>query len=247
MAVGRHRRHAGAACRLAQRERGRVAALSQDGEPGLDERAAQVAVMIGGLRRGHVDTVIMRVMFTSYARYRSEAMPALAAMEIAMTKVTRERVCAEPDKEIVVFLIGMRINKLWKVWRWLPVAAAMPRMLKELAATPELGMIAAFPYFSGRGPRDDPNIGRASRSCRTTRIRRRLAHQPAWRRFNEKVGTSGDVGIWHETYLIPAGNSESVYVNMPHYGLGSAAATFPAKGARANAAKRLARRVGGTP
>ena len=65
-------------------------------------------------------------------------------------------------------------------------------------------------------------------------------HLAAWRRFNKKIGTSGDVGIWHETYVVPAGHSESVYVNMPGYGLGVAGTLHPAKGARASARKRLA-------
>ena len=160
-----------------------------------------------------------------------------------MTDVTKERICAEPEKEIVVFLIGMRINKLWKVWKWLPVAQAMPRMLRELGATPELGMIAAFPYFGGR-ILGVTQYWESVEKLQAYAHSRALAHQPAWRRFNDSVGTSGDVGIWHETYVIPAGNSESVYVNMPRYGLASAAATFPARGERANASRRLARRIG---
>ena len=42
------------------------------------------------------------------------------------------------DGEFVVFLIGMRINNPLLVHRWAPVAAAMPRMLKELVNKPEL-------------------------------------------------------------------------------------------------------------
>ena len=163
-----------------------------------------------------------------------------------MAEVIRDRMCAEPDKDIVVFLIGMRINKLWKVWRWLPVAAAMPRMLKELGARPDLGLIAAFPYLSGR-VLGVTQYWESVEKLQAYAHSRAFAHQPAWRRFNERVGTSGDVGIWHETYSIAASNSESVYVNMPRYGLGAAAATFPATGERASAAKRLARRIGRGP
>jgi hypothetical protein len=39
---------------------------------------------------------------------------------------------ATRDDGIVVFLIGMRINSWWKIHRWLPVARAMPPMMKEL-------------------------------------------------------------------------------------------------------------------
>ncbi len=67
-----------------------------------------------------------------------------------MPKLVTERVCAEVEGDVVVFLIGMRINKLWKVWKWLPVVAAMPKMLKELAAHPELGMLSARGHYGLR-------------------------------------------------------------------------------------------------
>ncbi len=47
------------------------------------------------------------------------------------------------DREVVVFLIGMRNNKLWKVWQWWRVMIAMPRMLKHLAQQPELVLLNA--------------------------------------------------------------------------------------------------------
>ena len=172
------------------------------------------------------------------------AMPT-ASEDAIMTEITNDRVCAEPETEIVVFLIGMRINKLWKVWSWLPVVFAMPRMLKELGARPELGMLAAFPYLGGR-VLGVTQYWESVEKLQAYAHSQTLAHQPAWRRFNARVGTSGDVGIWHETYAIPAGNAESIYVNMPRYGLGAGAPLFPARGARGNAAKRLARRVGGS-
>ena len=33
---------------------------------------------------------------------------------------------------------------------------------------------------------------------------------------------SGDVGIWHETYLVRAGGYEAIYGNMPRIGLAAA-------------------------
>jgi hypothetical protein len=64
-----------------------------------------------------------------------------------MAELITERVCAETEGDIVIFLIGMRINKAWKLWRWIPVLLAMPRMLRELAEHPELGMLSARGYF----------------------------------------------------------------------------------------------------
>jgi Domain of unknown function (DUF4188) len=56
-----------------------------------------------------------------------------------MTDTISARMTADVDGEVVVFLIGMRINRWWKVHKWMPVAAAMPRMLRELALDPESG------------------------------------------------------------------------------------------------------------
>ena len=58
-----------------------------------------------------------------------------------MAKVMGSRMSAEMEGEFVVFLIGMRVNKPWKLHKWLPVFLAMPKMLKELEAHPESGFL----------------------------------------------------------------------------------------------------------
>ncbi len=163
-----------------------------------------------------------------------------------MPDIVTERVCAELDGEIVVFLIGMRINRIAKPWKWLPVLRAMPRMLRELAARPELGLLSARSFLSGR----DLMVVQHWRSAEHLRAYAQAAdksHLPAWQAFNDAVGTSGDVGIWHETYVVPAGHSEAIYVNMPRHGLGRVGTLFPARGDRATAAKRLARAYAAPP
>jgi fumigallin biosynthesis monooxygenase-like protein len=156
-----------------------------------------------------------------------------------MAELVNERICAEVEGEIVVFLIGIRINRLWKVWRWFPVMAAMPRMLQELAAHPELGMLSARGHFGLRNQMV-LQYWKSAEHLRAYAHAAGKAHLPAWQAFNRRIGTDGDVGIWHETYVVPKGHAESVYVNMPRYGLGLAGALFPAKGERATASKRLA-------
>ncbi len=44
-----------------------------------------------------------------------------------MTAVIPGRFAARMEEPFAVFIIGMRINKLWAVHKWLPVAKAMPR------------------------------------------------------------------------------------------------------------------------
>ena len=134
-------------------------------------------------------------------------------------KTQNERVTTNATPEpVVVFLIGMRVNRWWKVRQWLRTALAMPRMLRELGEHPELGLLGGEAWF-GRTTilvsywkSVDHLFGYAKL--------RNAAHLPAWRAFNKQIGTNGDVGIWHETYIVRPGAHESVYVNMPPFGLG---------------------------
>ena len=66
-----------------------------------------------------------------------------------MAKVLPGRYTAQVEGDFVVFLIGMRLNKPWKVRRWWPVAAAMPKMLRALDEHPELGCLG-YQSWMGR-------------------------------------------------------------------------------------------------
>ena len=59
-----------------------------------------------------------------------------------MVEIIKERMTAEVKGDFVVFLIGMRINNLWKIHKWLPVAMAMPKMVNELYKNPDMGFIS---------------------------------------------------------------------------------------------------------
>ena len=65
-----------------------------------------------------------------------------------MPDVDPRRLTATLEGEFAVFLIGMRINQPLKVHQWLPVARAMPRMIRELYRHPELGFVHAETCFS---------------------------------------------------------------------------------------------------
>ncbi len=67
-----------------------------------------------------------------------------------MAKVQNGRLTAKMEGEFVVFLIGMRINRIWALHKWFPVFLAMPRMLAELKKQPELGMLHVQLSWSGR-------------------------------------------------------------------------------------------------
>ncbi len=149
--------------------------------------------------------------------------------------VVADRVTVLNDKPIVVFLIGMRINRPLSVHRWLPVAMAMPRMVRELKANPASGYLGGMLLFGM-----SIQYWESTEKLLSYAHSRDHAHYPAWSAFQRRIGTDGSVGIWHETFVVPAGGFESIYVNMPRFGLGKIFEPVPARGARASAARRLA-------
>ena len=64
-------------------------------------------------------------------------------------------------------------------------------------------------------------------------------HYPAWKEFNTKVRSNGDVGIWHETYKVHAGEYECIYNNMPPKGLGKVGELVPISGKLESAGDRI--------
>jgi hypothetical protein len=158
-----------------------------------------------------------------------------------MADIIDRRVCAEIDGEFVVFLIGMRVNRWWKPWQYLPVFRAMAQMLPELARDRSLGLLHARTHFGF------PNVlvvqyWRSYDALEAYATARDRAHLPAWAAFNKAIGSNGDVGIWHETYCIGPGRYENVYGNMPRFGLGMAGTLHDATGDRARAMGRMRRR-----
>jgi hypothetical protein len=152
--------------------------------------------------------------------------------------VITKKMSGQIDGEFVVFLIGLRVNRWWKPWTWLRVGSAMPRMLKELAEQPELGFLGSEAWF-GRTT-IMVQYWRSMDALMSYAKNREAEHLPAWQSFNKLVGTSGDVGIWHETYRVRPGDYESVYVNMMPFGLGKAGSLVEARGRRDGARGRLA-------
>jgi hypothetical protein len=155
-----------------------------------------------------------------------------------MSQPLNQRLTAEVEGNFVLFLIGFRINQLWNIKAWLPVFRAMPKMLKELSQKPELGLLHYRLHLGFPGSMVI-QYWRSLDQLQAYAHAANSAHLPAWRAFNTAIGTSGAVGIWHETYLIAPNQSENIYVNMPPFGLGQAGTLHEATGPRATAAKRL--------
>lgn len=155
-----------------------------------------------------------------------------------MSKVLRGRYTTQIDGPFVVFIIGFRINRLLAVHKWLPVAMAMGPMLKELAEHKELGLLHSEPYLYWRGGAF-VQYWRSFEQLEQFARNPAASHLEAWKNFNRRVGADGSVGIWHETYLVQAGQFECAYGNMPKMGLGHVGTHMPAVGGMGTAKRRM--------
>ena len=155
-----------------------------------------------------------------------------------MAEVVEGRQTAAYDGGLVVFLIGMRVNSVRKVREWMPVARAMGPMLRELSNDEDSGLLGFRTLPTWRGvtliqywESVEKLEAFANDSGRT--------HRPAWAEFFRTSYKGGAVGIWHETYVVPAGNTETIYGNMPLLGLGRARGVEPVGKRGDTAAERL--------
>lgn len=151
--------------------------------------------------------------------------------------VAGQHVARTAGEESVVFIIGMRVNRWRRVRSWWPTFVGMPRMLRQLEGA-DAGLLAARTYWSGRVFlvvqywRSAAELGAYARDGQ-------MLHAPAWGAFNKRAAGTGDVGIFHETYVVSPDAVESLYANMPRFGLAAAHDWVPradvARRSRANA------------
>jgi hypothetical protein len=157
-----------------------------------------------------------------------------------MAPVMNGRWTAQIDGPFVVFLIGMRVNRLYALRKWVPTMMAMGPMLRTLYAHPQKGFLGAQTFLMWRGVAL-VQYWRSFEALEHFARDRDDPHLEAWRRFNRTIGSDGSVGIWHETYLVGVGEYEAVYANMPVFGLAAASTHREVTGRRTTAAGRLQR------
>lgn len=148
------------------------------------------------------------------------------------------RQTAAYDGDLVVFLIGFRVNKL-RAWRqWLPVSKAMGPMLRELMADPDSGLLGFRTFPNLRGV-TMVQYWESAEKLQAFANDPGRTHRPAWTNFFKYAYQGNNVGIWHETYVVPAGHTETIYGNMPLTGLGKIAGVIPVNRRGDTAAERL--------
>ena len=90
------------------------------------------------------------------------------------------------EGELVVFLIGMRVNRWWRPDLWLPVFSAMPPMLAELSKDPDSGMLG-YRLLLGEGGPMLVTYWSSHQKLYAYASNPDAAHRPAWGRFNKRA------------------------------------------------------------
>ena len=150
------------------------------------------------------------------------------------------RIAASIEGDFVIFIIGARLNRWWKLPKYLWFLSTMPKMLAEVAAKPESGFLG---WQSLNLTTNMQYLAVARAADRVPRDRDQT-HYPYWVKFNKEIGSNGDIGIWHETFLVRAGEDEMHLDNMPLRGLAKASKHIDAVGRAATAKGRMGRTDG---
>lgn len=105
----------------------------------------------------------------------------------------------------------------------------MPKTIKELKANPSSGFLG-HPGLTGKAT---VQFWKSFDDLEAYACNQNKTHWPAWTNFNRRMKDSvGDVGIWHETYVISPGQFEAINNGMPSFGLGKGGKLVPATGNR---------------
>ena len=151
------------------------------------------------------------------------------------------RVMADTRQGGALFIVGMHIHDWGKPFDWLPAFLAMPRMIRELEANRALGMVSArFCFWGGR----TIAVVQYWKSFELLTAYARsddYEHRPAWLEFYRSASKSrSTVGLFHETYVVSAGSTESLYFQMPNgFGLTAVTGAVPVTARSATAHDRL--------
>ena len=130
----------------------------------------------------------------------------------------------------------MRLNQIYKIWKWIPVFNSMGPMIKELYQNPQWGFLHTEVLF---GWRKITLIQYWKEFDGLIAYAHGKNHSVAWKSYNRKINNNGSVGIFHETYKVEKGASESIYVNMPKTGLSQAMTHIPVSQSMDSADKRM--------
>lgn len=121
------------------------------------------------------------------------------------------RISPPNNRDIVIFIIGMKIQQWWKIRSWGKVFFVMSKMLKELYSMKASGLLHHEIGLSGR------NIvliqyWTSLKSLHDYAYEK--THAKAWAGFYKTAANAKGIDFFHETYFVKAEHYESIEVNL---------------------------------
>ena len=135
------------------------------------------------------------------------------------------RQTAEIEGDFVVFLIGAGFSPLHPIrsFRDLGGIRGMPHMLNYLVKHPDKGLL----HYEMPSPALIVQYWRSFEHLEAFARSEDDPHLRAWRKYWKRVGKDNRSAIWHETFLVRAGEYEAIYANCKPRGLGVAGTLVP--------------------
>ena len=148
---------------------------------------------------------------------------------------------ATREAPFAVFVFGMRLNRLRGLPRYLWGLRVLRRILRDLDAHPEHGLLAGRVYRAGR-TLIAVQYWESFDALDAWARDHRLPPRKPWQRYLREALGDEAMGLWHETYLASPGSWEGVYVNMPPWGLAEGGEAVEMQATRGSARQRLRER-----
>jgi hypothetical protein len=155
-----------------------------------------------------------------------------------------ERRVARPP-EAVPELCLVRFGLIARRWSAVPHVRGLARDLDRAAAEARrsgAGLLQAERFASGLRHRVALQYWRSFEALEAWS--RRPPHSDWWRRAVERMRRRGDLGVYHEAFLVPSPGVESIYLDCPPIGLAAFGAVAEPVGPLTTAKQRLGRLSG---
>jgi hypothetical protein len=134
---------------------------------------------------------------------------------------------AEMDDGVVLYVNGIRLNRLRALPQWLLANWTIAKMFGELEAEPDSGFLGYTPIFLGL------RKGATMQYWQSLEDFQRFAtdpdgpHVPAWTWYDETVDPDGGLGFWAELYVFDGDSFETFFRSVPPTGIVRVATMVP--------------------
>jgi hypothetical protein len=144
---------------------------------------------------------------------------------MTMADNLRSRFTISNQADVTVFVLGLRVNRVTAVRTWIPMLRTLRLLLAEAASADGSGLLGYRTYV--RWPREVMVMQYWRGPTQLMEFAQGTTHQQAWSDFYRLAVKGGAVGLWHETYAVPAGRYEAIYGILPPLGLAAFSELLP--------------------